>query len=301
MNTIIVDSDCKLYFPQECLVKNVLKGSECKVYYLDSAESFKIESNCRCVLLSTMNNGMKKYHLDFMRANLHVKTWLISIVGTFFENEKNQLLENIDNTLSCCKVTYNVVFDNCLNLEKTNEICSMPIKENKTCLVVSKNSTIAKCFISILSSYLDKWDVIFGEQDLGHIYQSADLILAVGEKQEDYFLPAPKYHTGMTYAWVMCSESNSKQLRETVYNKLTEKGWNLCSIDNVYASTLELEEYLLKINNGDITCLELNTDENFVIWDKYGLPLKSEDYNTDIIISFLNRQCCFKDLIKRFG
>lgn len=300
MNVIIIDSDCRKCFPQAEMVKILLNDSQCVVHYLDPIHLPELESECRCVLLTALHSGVQKYHHDLIVSNPQVRNWLISIVNVCFKSEQSQLLENIDTVLSDNKISYRVLFDDAVTLERTAAVCACPVQSKKTCMVVSGDSFLAQHFAKTVGRYLKEWNVMYVSSEEEKLYESADVVVAVGNKKEDFFLAAPRYGMGRYYAWVQCSVQNAAQLRKTAYDTLTEYGWNLSSIDNVYASILELEEYSRQLDMGELSAFELINDENFVIWDKYGLPLKSQDYCTEEVCAFLNRQCCFHNLIKRF-
>ena len=299
MNVILVDSDCRKYFPQEDAIKNLLNDSRCQIRYLEPLQKPELEPGCRCVLLTAMNGGLKKYHRDLMITNPQVRTWILSIVGVSLESEQSQLADHISSALSDSKAAYKILFEDA-DLKKTAAACAVPVKEKRMCLIVSANSEASRQCAEVMSSYLRGWDVVhrgaYGEE----LYQEADVIVAAGEKREDFFLPAPKYNMGRLYAWVRGSDEEGSQLRSIVYDTLTERNWNLGSVKKVYSSVLELEEYSRKLGSGEISPWELIHDENFVIWDEYGLPLSSSSYSADAIDEFLGRQCCFNRLTENF-
>lgn len=301
MNVIIIDSDCKRYFPQADYIKMLLKDPQCIVYYLDPMQPLQVEDNCRCVLITAMSSGLNKYHRDWIIANPQVRRWLISIVNVSFKSEQEQLLDSIGTALAGTKISYNILFDDYTTLEKTVAICSTPVKEKKMCFIVSKNQVLANQFTEILAPYLKKWEIVHTSQNVEQFYQLADVIIVVGEKKEDFVLQPPKCNMGRLYAWIGCMEqSASQQLCGMAYEILTENNWNLDSIRNVYTSSLEFEKYYYKINREGMSVLELKNDEEFVIWDEYGLPLKNKDYSSELICLFLNNQCCFEKLTKCF-
>lgn len=301
MNVIIIDSDCKRYYPQVDYIKTLLGDPQCIVYYLDPMQPLQVKDNCRCVLITAMSSALNKYHRDLIIANPQVRRWLISIVNVSFKSEQEQLLDSIDTALAGTKVSYNILFDDCDTLEKTAVICSVPVKEKKMCLIVSKNRILAKQCAEILALYLKQWEIIHKSQNVEQFYSLADVIIAVGDKEEDFVLQASESHMGRFYVWIRRMEQNvSQKLNKRIYEILTKNNWNVGFAREVYSSSLELERYYYKLNRAGMSVLELKNDENFVMWDKYGLPISNKDYSAEVTCSFLSNQCCFENLTKCF-
>lgn len=300
MNVVIIDSDCKKHFPEEETVKALLLDRECQVYYLTPAQLPQVEAGCRCVLLSAMNSGLKKYHRDLIMNNPQVRCWVISIVDVPFKSEQSQLVDSISTTLAEGKVPYSILFDDAKTLTDTAAVCAKPVNPRKTCLVVSENSPLAEQCCQVLAPRLDGWDVVHISDEPEEHYDGADVILAVGSTKGDFRLPAPKYGMGRMYAWVESKGKDDGDGRRMAYETLADQGWSLSSIGNTYTSSLDLESYAWQVDSREVSASTLSNDDNFVIWDAYGLPLRSRDYSDEVIREFLDRLCCFGKLAERF-
>lgn len=300
MNVILVDSDCKAFFPEIESVKQAIGDPQCEVYDLLDGQIPQLGSGCRCVLLTAMYSGIKKYHRDLIEKNPQVRCWTICIVNVSYKSEQVQLLETIDAMLADIKTQYQVVFEKSDELKKTAEICASPVRMQKLCLVVSRNAELAGQCCEVIAPWLKDWELEPVSEKPEKCYEFADVILAVGSKAEDFVLPAPRSAMGKTYVWVQQPERNLNGLKQDIYNKLLDQGWNIKSAANIYSSQLALEAYAWRVESHQVSAASLSNDADFVIWDVYGLPVPTKEYTDAVIREFLDRLCCFQSMTERF-
>ncbi len=298
MNVLIVDSNYKGLLPQEEVLKKMV-DPQCSVSYLSASSPPVLETGCRGILISNMTYGVKAYQRELILSNPQVRCWVIVALDIQFASEQDQLVDSVNTALADCKAPYCLLFDDSKTLAKTAGICALPVNLKKKCLVVSASQSLAQKCRDVISMYLEGWEVVAASENAEQQYGNADIILAVGEKESDYCLPAPKYGMGKQFAWIG-KEFEGADKRDMIYRTLTKAGWNLCSARNVYSGSLDFEEYSWQFTHQEISISTLKSDENFAIWDIYGLPLLNRDYTEPVIRSFLERMCCFGDLTERF-
>lgn len=299
MNVIIIDLDCKKFFSDKMLVQNLLHDLDCSIYELKLEQNLLLEEGCRCVLITSLKNGVQDYHRKLILQYPQVNCWVFSIVNVSFESEKVQIRDNLEMVLAQTKVKYQVVFDTIQTLEKTAKICKTSIRLKKLCLVVSQNAELAKECCKMLGYRLQEWDVISGSEHSKLSYEDADIILAVGNKPKDYELLPPLNCMGRIYVWVEQNGFYNKELVQSVYEKLMHQKWNLGSTNKIYSSNLQMELYAWKIEQKELSIEALKNIEEFVIWDMYGLPIQNQDYTQQVVETFIQQQCCFGTLTKK--
>ncbi len=300
MNVVLIDSDCKRYVPDAQSVAHLLLDETCRAQFLDAEHLPQLEDGCRCVILTALSGGVKNYHRDLVLRNAQVRYWVFCILGVALKSERSQLAESVEATIAESKTPYSIVFDDSATLAQTARLCQQPLREKKRCVVASNNAPLARQCSQILACWLEDWDVAAVNEAFQAQYETADVILAVGEKKADFELPAPQFGMGRIYAWLEQSGPRSADAKRATYETLTGCGWNLSAAADVYSSDLRLENYALDLHRGQLSAASLSNDENFVIWDVYGLPARVRDYTGEAIRDFLDRQCCFAELAERF-
>ena len=301
MNVILIDADCKKNYLDEMKLREILNDSGCQIFYLAPNSFPKLESGCRCVLLTAMSGGLKKYHRDLIFDNMQVRQWVISIVGISFKSEQTQLMDSINTVLAERKVSYTIYFEDLDKLEATKAVCGKRVDPQKLCVLVSRNETLLDKFSHVVKKMLDEWRLVKILDGSNDYYEQADVILAIGEKEEDFVLKAPQYGMGRTYVWVENKNESVQAYQRMAYNILTEQGWSLRENRNIFCGQLDLEEWNRKLENGETSFLVLCGSEDFVLWDDYGLPMRNCDYTEDKIHSFLRRQCSLEKMISQFN
>ena len=77
---------------------------------------------------------------------------------------------------------------------------------------------------------------------------------------------------------------------------MNASGWNLGN-RRVFSSCLDYEQLLLELDKGEISAEALHTDDRFVMWDAYGLPLPDEAYRENARAeAFLREHCCLAEI-----
>lgn len=297
MNVILIDSDCKGLFADEAAVKARVRDETCRVRPLAGDGLPQLEAGCRCVVVTALYSGVKQYHRELVMRSPQVRCWVFCVLGVAFKSERQQIAENLQSLLSPSAAPYCVVFDDAQTLAQTARLCRRPVKEKRCCLVASASAPVAQRCARALAPRLPDWDVTAAAETFEARYADADVILAAGACAADLALPAPQLGMGRLYAWL---DADGPDDARAAYETLTGLGWNLPSAAAVYTSSLMLEEYELRLAQGQLTPAALVNDEQFVLFDAYGLPLRAQEYTETQIRAFLDCRCCFGKLAAQF-
>jgi hypothetical protein len=91
--------------------------------------------------------------------------------------------------------------------------------------------------------------------------------------------------------------SGSRKQLIHVIEEMNRSGWNIGK-KYIWSSCLTNEIMLQEIENGETSREALCGDERFVMWDRYGLPLSADAYESaDQAEAFLRSHCCFPGLL----
>lgn len=298
MNVVLIDSDCKKYVPDEDAAAGLLRVDACQVQFLDAGRLPQLAAGCRCVLVTGLGGGMKQYHRALILQNPQVRRWVFCVLGVSLKSERAQLSESVETAMAESKTPYTIVFDESATLAQTAQLCQQPVREKKRCVVASNNASLAQRCAQALARELPGWDVAAVSEAFETQYETADVIVAAGERETDFELIAPQFGMGRVYAWISRRGPQRAGAGRAAFEMLTGCGWNLSAAD-VSSSDLQLEDYAYGVRQGQRSAEDLRNDENFVLWDAYGLPVRSRDHTGEAIRDFLERQCCFQELAGR--
>ena len=309
MDLLIVDYDCKLLIENNGME---FRSQAIKVIYLDSellSEDLTINNSImrevtRCVILTRFSGGVKKYHWDIISKNSMVKHWIISIIDLDQDIYKEQFLKQVDTLLFGPVVFYEVIFDTAKNFMQTKRVLDKPMKMKKKCMVISKNVQLAKNAADIFKRYLKEWEIEIPQIKSSDDYQYADAVLIVGEKGSECAVIAPKVGVRKRKIWInrrFLNKDEKEEMFEQLEQHMNANGWNIADYsDKTYFSDLLYEDFREKLYRNEISYLSLCEQEDFVVWDKYGLPLIREGYTEETVTDFLEKQTCFSKIANDF-
>lgn len=314
MDLVIVDYDCRKITTDRARIKELLGLSEqSEAIFMEEAgwekkweipEDLGEEIN-RCVFLTCLTGGIKKYHQDLFTNNPRILSWIIAVLDVEHEGYKKQLITQIDQAFCSSDAYYDVVFDSSGTLQETGRHCTLPAKIKKRCLIVSRRQLLAEQARSVMEGYLESWETVSAAVTSAEEYRFADAVIVVGEKVEDLAVPAPVVGLSRCYVWL-----DRRFLAPREYEELTDAagkimngcGWNISDYSScLYGSDLGYEKLYQKIRNGEIGYSALREQEDFVMWDAYGLPAVRKDYTPERIAGFLEQNCCFVKLKDRIS
>lgn len=314
MNLIIVDSDCQSLFQNEEHVKNLLEDTDALVLFLEINSELTMQKFCldkliditkfrRCIFLTELSGGLKEYHKLLVQNNPDIQQWVISILNIAHQNYKEQFFHHIDNMLAETNVLYRVIFDQSASLQKTFEECKKTIYEKSTCLLVSKDEILAARVKELLSKRKSDWDFLLRRELIEEEAYNAKAILLLGNTTEDLLFVPIKYGLNRVHIWVNLKlvgqdKSQIKSRLNDIRMQLTERGWNFYEDSfNLHCSNLNYEEFCFKWLNQEVSAASLRSDDAFVIWDRYGLPLLEKEYTDKTVQNFFDDNCCFAQIM----
>ncbi|MCM1285017.1 MAG: hypothetical protein NC213_04350 [Acetobacter sp.] len=303
-NIILVDYDCKEIWKDKESIKDIISENCEEVVFLEdlkdySLEEFKNSRIQKCFLLTKFKNGAMRYHDDLVLKNPYFKCWFVVALDCHSDYFKSQFVSQVDSLFYAKNLMYHIIFDDKRLIETIKE-CKRELDSKKKFFIVSKNKKIINRCENIMTKYLSQndWDIITYDDILSDTYNIAEKILVVGETSEDFVINPPVYNKRRVKLWLNIPigqpfDITMKSISE-IQVKMNECGWNIADYSHcTYYSNEIYEEFLSKIRNNEMTYLSLKDNDDFVIWDKYLLPISNSEYTIQNIESFLNDYCCF--------
>lgn len=315
MDLVIVDFDCHALAAQKERVGELLGlPGDAEVIFMEDADfqgnRWKIPESIagnrdRCVFLTCLSGGIKKYHQDLFSGQPQILSWIIAVLDVEYDGYKKQFLGQIDQAFGESDAHYDVVFDCSGTLEETKKRCALPVKTRKSCLVVSKNRELAKQVRDVVEGYLPLWEVQAVWPVSEEQYRFADAVIAAGMEVTELAVPAPSVGVTRRFVWIergFLDAEEREELTDEVGETMNGCGWNIPDYRScLYCSELLYEKLHREIRDGEIGYSALAAHESFVMWDGYGLPMVREAYTADRIAGFLEENCCFTRIAGRIN
>lgn len=307
MDLVIVDFDCRALMAGRERIRELLGLAEAaEVVFMENAgweeKQWKmpgsvVKNSDRCVFLTCFTGGIKKYHRDLFVNNPQILSWIIAVLDVEHESYKKQFLGQADQAFGASDAYYEVVFDSSDTLRETRQRCTLPVKTQRRCLIVSKNQMLAQQVRDVLEGYLPSWEITAPEVTSAENYRFADAVIIVGEKPEELAVPAPLVGLARRFVWLnreFLSPEEREELRDAAGEIMNGRGWNIPDYSKcLYSSDFLYERLYRKIRDGEIGYSALVEHEDFVMWDVYGLPMVRKEYTQERIAGFLDENCCF--------
>ncbi len=316
MNFVVIDSDSKLrsQFKNEEELKKLLGDTKCKVYYLENSKlskseyklssAFDVHEFDRLIFITSFPSGIMSYHRKLFINNSEFKKLTITIVNTEDEVYQEQIVNELDSILADEKVLYNILLDSCDTMSLTAKECKKKVNTQKLLTVVSKKRNLAKMTAEIFGKLLSKWQVNFTDNPDDEIYDDSNLVLLVGEQTEDFNFKAPKSGMGKYLVWYNVNklgydDAYLSDIKYSIKECLLDLGWNIHYNCDIYLSNIIYEDISVNILTKTCSISSLVGNKNFVMWDRFGLPLTNSQQDDSEILGFINRICCFETILKR--
>lgn len=318
MDLIVVDGDCRELWNMSEL-ERLLDAQRDAVWFFDDAvlreHHFNVYGAARVplgtsvekgILLTKMQSGVMGYHREMIRHTSSCKYWMIVVLDENNDIFRKQYCAGFDSALAGTSVRYGILFDDSSTLQETAEAKKEIVDGRPYCIIATKTSQeLAERMETVLSDYMEGWRFschVGLEEDA---YKYADVILLVGRTEEDYLIPPTNVNTGRIRIWIEMQKGNMshrvvQERAERIIERMNDTGWNLGSLkERVFGSCLDYEILLAAFHKGEISIETLRTDDRFVIWDSYGLPLPDKAYrDAKKAESFLREQCCLTDIFE---
>ena len=273
------------------------KSDKVKVYRIDDlakSKSYKLKDDIkRCVFITHLSSGLMQYHHQFTDENKHIVSWIFSVYDVKNELYRKSYREQLDTLFFKKNASYDVFFDNSEEFFQTKKACLCPIKEKLMLCVFSKNNSLKEEVINVLQKYIPTWD-IKSEDNNG-----ADAMIVVGENESDFDIEAPEKRPGRRFVWINkayydFSDEGREYYLKTIEQMLLENNWGFCDFgQSCFYSSIWQEKMGYQYKTGEISEAGLRNEDNFVMWDEYGLPIPQEDYTDERITVFFEKNCCF--------
>lgn len=315
MDLVIVDFDCQALTAGQERIRELLKLPEgTEVFFMEGGgleerqwelPEGAAENIGRCVFLTGLTGGIKKYHRDLFANNPQILSWIIAILDVEYESYKKQFLGQVDQAFGESDAYYDVVFDSSDALRETGRRCALPVKTRRRCLIVSKNRKLAQRVKDVMEGYLPSWETAALEAASAEDYRFADAAVVVGEKTEELAVPAPIAGLNRRFVWLdrgFLVPEEREGLTAEVKEIMNGCGWNIADYSQcLYSSDFLYESLYREIRDGKIGYSALVEHEDFVMWDVYGLPLVRKEYTQERIAGFLDENCCFTRIAERIS
>lgn len=313
MNLIIVDYDCAETVRRS---EPAQKLPDSRLVYLSErsgseavTEAAGENGRARVVLLTEMTAGLKSYHLELFRGSSGVSHWVVVILDLTRPAYKKQFIAQIDEAFAGTEAFYEVIFDDSGRLERTTKALSVPPKTDRRCVVVSasQNRPLIENAAKCLAGYLRGWKLGVPEKVSPEDYRYADAVLIAGEREADCAVAAPE--TGIRLdrrlIWINQRFAAPHEKDEDFFldlqSAVNESGWNLAGCEKrTYFSDISYEEYYSRLLRGEISASALRENDDFVMWDCYGLPLLKDEYSDEKVSAFLKENTCFEKIAAIF-
>lgn len=314
MDLVIADFDCQALTAGQERIRELLKLPEAEVFFMEGGgleerqwemPESTAENIGRCIFLTGLTGGIKKYHRDLFANNPQILSWIIAVLDVEHESYKKQLLGQIDQAFCVLDVYYDVVFDSSDTLWNTQRRCTLPVKTCKRCLIVSKNLELAQQVRAVMEGYLPAWETVSPETVSAEAYRFADAVVVVGKEPEELGVPAPLAGLPRRFVWIdrgFLVPEEREGLTAEAKEIMNGCGWNIADYSQcLYSSDFLYESLYREIRDGKIGYSALVEHEDFVMWDVYGLPLVRKEYTQERIAGFLEKNCCFSRIAERIS
>ena len=308
MDLVIVDGDCRNLWTRPEL-ERLLDAGRDVVWFCEDAVLREQNYNAalaaeapigssfeKAILVTGLQSGVMNYHKQMLRNTTGCKRWLIIIVGVTSTVYQKQFLNGIDSVIGGL-IRYDVIFDDPSNLGLALEAKQEKVPDGKFCIIATGRDTcFAESVRETLESFYSDWQFACHVGMENDLYKYADVVLVIGRSEEDFAVPPAEGISSRLRVWMDIPYGDRKQDFEPVH-WMNRNGWNIGSGD-FWASCYMHEKLLEEFENGEISGNALCSDDRFVMWDSFGLPLPAEAYESvEKVEMFLRRQCCFPDLL----
>lgn len=311
MNFIVIDSDSNLRkkLKSENEIKKLLDTSKDRVCFLDNSalsdakyelsSIYNVSGFDRLVFITSFSSGVMAYHRNIFVNNKDFKKLTISAVDLENNVYQDQIINELNSVLAGEKILYNILIDSSNTLALTSKECHKVVNTKKRFSVISKNRPLAKKVSNLLGKLLSDWQVIFTEEPNNETYDDSNMVILVGEKLDDFSYEAPKSGMGKYLVWFNVNklgydEVYLSNIKFSIKEVLIDLGWNIHLNSDVFISNITYEEIRANILTESNSISSFIGNEQFVMWDKFGLPATNTQQNEESTQRFLDRICCFK-------
>ncbi len=275
-----------------------LESDKVKAYKIDilaKNNSYKLPDNIkRCVFITPLPSGLMQYHYQFTDANKHVVSWIFSIYDVQNEPYRKSYREQLDALFSKKNVSYDIFFPKSDDFSQVQKACLRPIKEKLMLCIFSKNDSLGEEVRKTLQQFIPEWEIKSGDDS-----NDADAMIVVGENESDFDIESSEKRHGRRYVWINktyydFSVADREEYLASIEQILLKNKWEFADFERIcFCSSIWQEKLGYQYKNGEISEAGLRNNDNFVVWDEYGLPILPEDYTAEKLTDFFEKNCCF--------
>lgn len=299
MTVVILDLDC-IFLQENKHFKKIVKQQPCQVEQLNEDGSIRWEgtpgSINRFILVTKFANGIAKRH-RVMLSSLSGR-WAACVMDMQGKGNQKQIGDAFAALAANTGKNCPILFDTSDEQKELEQLLKENPPEKPSCLILHrKNQALAEKVKEVLAIRRPAWEITVSEDGKNINPHYLDLILIVGKEGNDFCIPVLESQPKNLYLWLEIPiGSNGTQVWEEhqhmIFNRLKDSGWNYTHSDKyVMAGVIDYEERLAQVESGETTFAALDSDEGFVLWDDYGLPLTNAEDGEQKIEQFLHKLC----------
>ena len=307
MTVIILDLDC-IFLQEISLFKKLIKQHPCQVEKLREDGSIPWEGTPggihRFLFVTKFSEGIAGRHRK-MLSTLSGR-WAACIMDMQGKGNQKQVGDAFAALAANAGRNCPILFDTSDEQKALEQLLLENPSEKPACLILHRqNQALAEKIKEVLEIRRPAWEITVSEDGKNINPRYLDLILIAGKEEEDFHIPVLESQPERLYLWLEIPiGSNEKQAWEEhqhgIFHQLRDSGWNYTYSDKYrMAGIMDYEERLAQVESGETTFAALVSDETFVMWDDYGLPLTNAEDTEQEAERFLRKLCVLNAKIPR--
>lgn len=255
----------------------------------------------RGILITRFNSGWLNYHSKLLRENPMITHWIVAVLWNGKQAVKDMIYRQLSSAVEEEDYYCEIIFEDSDSWDAIREAVKRSVKTKKSCAVVSKNRTLAQDAAEVMQTYLKDWVVHPIDDVKNNDYSYEDAVLVVGNSCDEMLLLPPQKGARKKVFWLNEPFFLENEAKASIVNeigeRMNESGWNIFDYQSItYMSSIEFEMALVKIYREEITPMALMLEDDFVMWDDYGLPVPFSGMSNENIQLFLESNCRFSHI-----
>ena len=282
---------------------------------LEFADRSKVQS---CVYITAYGSGVTE--ADIVAVTPDVASWLIVVskINNRFDQDGFDVVKaKWEQSLSGMKIALKVIsgakgFERALAEWVDNEakFAGSGHQVGEICLVTSQRPKTGKTsLIRLLEEKVNCGIVEMGmkEPDYETIRDKAATVVFVGEERNDFNLPA--FNDCLRKSLFVLNKCDNRHIflkneeytRLSVIEILGKNGWDMTPFHKtkIFLCSALYSGFYKGFANGDLGVDFFIEEENFAVWDEFGLPIPRSGYTPENIGETLKLCDCLPDLTNR--
>lgn len=299
--------DCKVIIDRDMLSEPDLSAmglAEFETLRMDPEAQLALGETGRVVYILSLLSGGLRYQVEFIRNNPGVAQWLIVAF-----TESSLTIGRFRDMISDARVPVRVIRADWGKMDEIKKsLRAIPEIRPNTCLIYSKRPFTGKRTAAILlQQHCPGWkfETCDGDESvLGDRCVGVSRVLVMGRSIQDFSLAKPEIlDTPPLFLYNKADENLQHFLQpEWLWNSvrvvLGTREWRFPEeFPDFFVGSMLYERWNHTASPEDVESLRL--DDEFVMWDSWGLPVCREEYSADSIRSFLKRFTILEALAAR--